>query len=697
MSLVCWRSTATRVVSMIFVVFAVLGLAACGSGGDLGPDPGVAPQITTQPASVTADDGTTATFNVVATGGASYQWQRDGANIVGATLATYTTPTLGLADNGAVYTVLVANTAGSTTSNPATLTVVQSAARITAQPADTSVLDGEAATFSVATVGGTPPITYQWFRNGTPIAGATSASYTTPANAMGDSGTTYRVIVTAAGGTATSRDAVLTVTARPPTIAAQPSDAVVTFQGQATFTTQATGTGPITYQWYRNGVRLSGETSSTLTLGSVNYGDDGARYTAVASNPGGDIESAAATLSVAPPTGTQQSLSSCLTITAPGAYRLSADIPTITVAGASCITISASNVQLDCAGRSLGATGTNSRAIALGAVQNVSIKGCTILTPGMTFQGVSNVSVHHNIFTALAGTALTAIEANHATLLAFDNNRVDRGHFAQTYGTAVTVSNNSFTSIAEEAALPALISSSFGTGTRVLGNTLDGRWSAARRGSLVPFGANSGIYVQDESDTRLEGNAISYVFTCGVELIGRITALVARHNNILEAPQCGFAGSRWFSMSSSRFADNVVDRSAIAFLVSRVNGLRAAGFDQPDGVMPADTTVDFRDVTFERNTLRNVIAANGGNVQQSVVVLPITARMGYEGPAGAGETEPGAGQFQLGNVRFVGNNFDRSAAAIEFGPGPFTAGLIVDGGGNVCPPSSVTGFPLACN
>ena len=54
----------------------------------------VAPTITTQPANQTVNAGQTATFSVTATGTAplSYQWQKNGANITGATSASYTTP-----------------------------------------------------------------------------------------------------------------------------------------------------------------------------------------------------------------------------------------------------------------------------------------------------------------------------------------------------------------------------------------------------------------------------------------------------------------------------------------------------------------------------------------------------------------------------------------------------------------------------
>ncbi|MCX8520798.1 MAG: DUF1566 domain-containing protein, partial [Rhodoferax sp.] len=88
----------------------------------------VAPAITTQPTAQTVTAGQSATFTVAATGTGtlSYQWQKNGLNITGGTGATtnsYTTPAMGYAGNGAVYSVVVSDSGGTSTSNNATLTV----------------------------------------------------------------------------------------------------------------------------------------------------------------------------------------------------------------------------------------------------------------------------------------------------------------------------------------------------------------------------------------------------------------------------------------------------------------------------------------------------------------------------------------------------------------------------------------------
>ncbi|MFC5548602.1 hypothetical protein [Massilia aerilata] len=108
----------------------MLALSACGGGGGgstAAPPPVAsvqAPVIATQPAPQSVAVGQAATFNVAATGdGLSYQWQRNGADIAGATGASYVLNNAQAADDGSRFTVVVRNAGGSTTSAAATLQV----------------------------------------------------------------------------------------------------------------------------------------------------------------------------------------------------------------------------------------------------------------------------------------------------------------------------------------------------------------------------------------------------------------------------------------------------------------------------------------------------------------------------------------------------------------------------------------------
>ncbi|MFA7335110.1 MAG: hypothetical protein WC130_12585, partial [Kiritimatiellia bacterium] len=132
-----------------------------------------APIILTQPTNQTAAVGQTATFMVTAAGSGTfkYQWRKNGANIAGATAAGYRTPVITAADNGAAYSVVVANSFGSTASANAKL-IVSSCPAVKVQPANQTVSVGALATFSV-TATGDATLTYQWRKNGADIAGAT--------------------------------------------------------------------------------------------------------------------------------------------------------------------------------------------------------------------------------------------------------------------------------------------------------------------------------------------------------------------------------------------------------------------------------------------------------------------------------------------------------------------------------------------
>jgi hypothetical protein len=85
---------------------------------------------------------------------------------------------------------------------------------ISTQPASKTVAVGQTATFTVVAAGAAP-LSYQWQKNGANIAGAASASYTTPVTTTADSGSTYRAVVTNMAGTVTSAAATLTVSAAP--------------------------------------------------------------------------------------------------------------------------------------------------------------------------------------------------------------------------------------------------------------------------------------------------------------------------------------------------------------------------------------------------------------------------------------------------------------------------------------------------
>jgi hypothetical protein len=258
--------------------------------------------ITTQPSSQSVVAGGSASFSVAASGSAlNYQWNFNGTPIAGATSSTYSFSNAQSANSGN-YTVTVSNSANSVTSSAATLSVTAAptAPTITTQPSSSSNVVGNAVSFSVS-VSGTAPFSYQWRKDGVPIGGATSATYSISSTATSDAAS-YTVVVTNGVGSVTSTSAVLTITAAAtaPIITTQPSSLSITAGAAASFSVAVSGTSPFTYQWKKDGATINGATAASYTISSTST-VDGASYTVVITNSMGSVTSNVATLSVASP------------------------------------------------------------------------------------------------------------------------------------------------------------------------------------------------------------------------------------------------------------------------------------------------------------------------------------------------------------------------------------------------------------
>jgi len=139
------------------------------------------PAITTQPVDVSTVEFNAIVLTASASGSGplTFQWNKNGAPIPGATSTTLTLNNVHIADSGA-YTFTATNPVGSVTSNVANVLIGLAPVTILAQPLSQTILVGEPATFSVV-VGGSAPFAYQWKKNGVNIPGATGPSFTIPA------------------------------------------------------------------------------------------------------------------------------------------------------------------------------------------------------------------------------------------------------------------------------------------------------------------------------------------------------------------------------------------------------------------------------------------------------------------------------------------------------------------------------------
>lgn len=273
------------------------------------------PTVTAQPQSQSITSGASATLSVAATGTAplSYQWYVGSAPtttnpVAGATASVFSTPALRSTTS---YWVRVSNPAGEADSNTAVVAVTTQSSSATppavaAQPQSQSITSGATATLSVAATG-SAPLSYQWYVGAaptitTPVAGATASTFTTPALT---STTSYWVRVSNPAGQANSGTAVVTVTpqpATPPAVTAQPQNQSIASGATATLSVTATGTTPLSYQWYVGAAPtttnpVAGATASSFTTPALTSTTS---YWVRVSNPAGQADSSTATVTVAP-------------------------------------------------------------------------------------------------------------------------------------------------------------------------------------------------------------------------------------------------------------------------------------------------------------------------------------------------------------------------------------------------------------
>ncbi len=154
-------------------------------------------------------------------------------------------------------------------------------ADITSSPSSTTICVGDAVHTITVTATGDAPLSYQWQKDGINASGvsANSASYNINHD-KANSGT-YRCLVSNACGTAISSEASITIL-EPVLVTTQPTDQTATIGSDATFTIVATGDN-LTYQWQKEQVAITGETSASLIIANVTLTDEG-DYTCVVSN-----------------------------------------------------------------------------------------------------------------------------------------------------------------------------------------------------------------------------------------------------------------------------------------------------------------------------------------------------------------------------------------------------------------------------
>nr|MDA3866745.1 ice-binding family protein [Salinivirgaceae bacterium] len=259
------------------------------------------PLVSINPEDLSVCDGDSAGFVVTALGKGSYtfQWRKgtvnlnNGGNISGVTNDTLIINPVSASDLASTYNVVVFDALEpSDTSGTASLSF-NPVPTITSQPVSQAVCTvGNSENFSVTAIGA--DLTYQWRKgvvnltNEGNISGATSETLTINPMALADEGTDYNVIVSdICGRDVTSVNASLSIS-NVIVINSEPADQIGCVGTPLSFSVDAIG-GDLTYQWRKGMVNLtntgniSGATSATLTVYSVNTVDVASDYSVIVS------------------------------------------------------------------------------------------------------------------------------------------------------------------------------------------------------------------------------------------------------------------------------------------------------------------------------------------------------------------------------------------------------------------------------
>ncbi len=274
-----------------------------------------APAITGQPQNATVEEGHTATFEASASGfpTPTVQWQQSinggtsWKNISGATTTVLSLANVKTSESGDKVRAIFKNVVAEAITEAATLTV-QVAPKVTKQPVNDTVNEGQSAIFE-ATATGVPTPSVQWEVStdggGTweAVPGQTFTGLLVSKTTAAMSGNEYRARFTNAAGTTTSAPATLTVQSLP-IITTQPRNALIFVGGTATFEAAAKGTPPPAVRWEvstNEGASWSavpGATTNTLTVSDAPLSDNGSQYRAAFTNTVGTTDSSPATLTV---------------------------------------------------------------------------------------------------------------------------------------------------------------------------------------------------------------------------------------------------------------------------------------------------------------------------------------------------------------------------------------------------------------
>ncbi len=258
--------------------------------------PCVAPTITAQPP-FTLQACTGQPFSITVSSNltnGTWEWFRDTVSLGVRSTPTLTIANTTLADAGTYRCILRDNC------NPVTAAVTSANCRVSVVPSPTItvnpdplrvICESKNDTLRVRATGANR--TFQWFKDGAPIAGATDSNFVLINAQATSNGDYYCVVSGLCQPPATSSTTKVTVAAKP-RITKEPTGLDVCPGSNNTISVAATGLN-LAYQWYKDGVLINGATSSSLAFNNYDYSMNGQYYCMIKSdipNPNNCIISA---------------------------------------------------------------------------------------------------------------------------------------------------------------------------------------------------------------------------------------------------------------------------------------------------------------------------------------------------------------------------------------------------------------------
>ncbi|TVQ10787.1 MAG: T9SS C-terminal target domain-containing protein [Bacteroidetes bacterium] len=227
--------------------------------------------LLTQPVSQNVCPGEELTFSVEVAGEepVSFQWKRDGADIPDATGSSFVINNANPEDEG-FYTCEITNVCGSIVSEEAQLKVILLTVNA---GTDDNFCDGESYQVNASALSNHPDasgvLLYSW----TPATGLNDPEILNPLAEPLET-TTYTLLVTDEAG-CTGTDSFTLALLENPTITTQPLSQSVCLNATATFATEAEGSGPISYQWKKDGQIINDATNDQFIIENAQMEDEG--------------------------------------------------------------------------------------------------------------------------------------------------------------------------------------------------------------------------------------------------------------------------------------------------------------------------------------------------------------------------------------------------------------------------------------